>query len=156
MAKSINFAAIPVVSFAHLSNAKLVMVSPKPHYYVVEKYFLQNCLRCMTERIPVDQNWYRSKYPDVADAIEAGLVADARDHYVRHGYFEHRMPFAISVDTPWYLDRNADVREAVAQRHFSSAQEHFEVVGYREGRLPFEGFAIHGAPSTDNVEAAIR
>ena len=134
--------SIPIVSFANLSNAKIVRASSEPRYYVVEKFFLQNCLRCLTERIPFDEKWYLSKYPDVADAIRDGLVADARDHYAQHGYFEHRLPFRIVVESRWYLEQNTDVCQAVAQRHFLSAQEHFEAVGYREGRLPFEGFKL--------------
>jgi hypothetical protein len=144
---------LPIVTFADLSNAKIVMLSPKPPYYIVEKYFLQTCLRALTERIPFDEQWYLAKYPDVAGAIRHGKVQDAHEHYVQHGYFEHRMPFRISVNTPWYLNQNPDVRDAVAQRHFSSAQEHFELIGYREGRLPFEGFSLHSRPTSAPAES---
>jgi hypothetical protein len=134
--------ALPVVSFANLSSAKIVMASPKPDYYIVEKFFFQSCVRQLTQRIPLDEQWYLAKYPDVAAAIRNGAVADAQDHYFQHGYFENRMPYSIAVDATWYLEQNQDVREAVGRKQFSSAQEHFEVVGFREGRLPYPKFDL--------------
>jgi hypothetical protein len=144
--------AVPVVSFASLSNAKIVMASPKPEYYIVEKFFFQTCIRQLTHRIPLDEQWYLAKYPDVAAAIRNGAVADARDHYLQHGYFENRMPYSIAVDAKWYLEQHRDVHEAVARKQFSSAQEHFEVVGFREGRLPYPNFDLEH-PAGGGVEA---
>jgi hypothetical protein len=45
-----------------------------------------------------DEEWYLSKYPDVAIAIGAGRVKSALDHYVRHGKHEGRLPFP--ADSP--------------------------------------------------------
>jgi len=133
---------LPVYTFAQLANAKIVIESPKQQYFVVDKFFFRNCMRMITTRVPFDEEWYIKKYPDVAQAVTKGAVSSAHEHYIQHGYFEHRLPFRITVDGEWYLKQHPDVGEAVEKRLFSSAQHHFEIVGFREGRLPFPGFEI--------------
>jgi 2-polyprenyl-3-methyl-5-hydroxy-6-metoxy-1,4-benzoquinol methylase len=41
-----------------------------------------------------DENWYRLRYPDVAEAIARGQVSSAFEHYERHGREEGREPVA--------------------------------------------------------------
>jgi hypothetical protein len=74
--------------------------------------------------------------PDIAGAVEAGKVEDARLHYVGFGYFESRSGATPEVDEAWYLRTYSDVADAVAARSVGSAAEHFRVIGAAEGRSP--------------------
>ncbi|HVC59825.1 MAG TPA: hypothetical protein VND19_05610 [Acetobacteraceae bacterium] len=94
-------------------------------------------VRAMLSVIEVDEAWYLEKYPDVAEGIKAGKVASARQHFMHNGYFEGRLPFAITVDERWYLTENPGVADYIRAGRLGSGQQHFDHDGYREGRLPF-------------------
>ena len=94
-------------------------------------------LRRMIIGVEVDEAWYLEAYPDIADAIEKGVVKSARLHFVNDGYFEGRLPFPIQVDERYYLANNAGVADYVRKGMLTSGQQHFEENGYKEGRLPF-------------------
>jgi len=83
-----------------------------------------------------DEAWYRAGYPDVAEAIAAGIFRDARHHFVANGYFEGRAPFQHTLDDDYYLRTYPDVADGIQSGIFSSASEHFDRFGYAEGRLP--------------------
>jgi hypothetical protein len=93
-------------------------------------------IRTLLQGIEVDEAWYLSQYPDVADAIRNGVVPSAREHFLFDGYLEGRMPFQIQVDEAWYLEQNPGVAEFIARGELLSAQQHFNDNGYREGRRP--------------------
>ena len=86
------------------------------------------------KRFRLDEQWYLQKYPDVRDAIAKKMVKDAKEHFLRYGYFEHRLPYHIEVQESWYLDQYPDIRQAIEEEKFKSGQEHFEGIGFREGR----------------------
>ncbi len=94
-------------------------------------------LRQVIIGVEVNERWYLERYPDIADAIEKGLVKSARLHFVNDGYFEGRMPFPLHVDERYYLAQNAGVAEFVRKGMLGSGQQHFDENGYQEGRLPF-------------------
>jgi hypothetical protein len=79
---------------------------------------------------------YLRDNPDIAAAVKAGKVEDARLHYVGYGYFESRSGATPEVDDAWYLRTYPDVADAVATRLVGSAAEHFRVIGAAEGRSP--------------------
>ena len=93
-------------------------------------------IRTLLQGIEVDESWYLSQYPDVADAIRNGIVTSAKEHFLNDGYFEGRIPFLIAVDEAWYLEENPGVAEYIARGELLSAQQHFNDNGYREGRRP--------------------
>lgn len=95
-----------------------------------------DALRLLLAAMDNDENWYLVQNPDIAQAVEAGTIKSARQHFIEHGYFEGRPPFHIVVDEQWYLLQYPDVAESVRRGTVESAQRHFEVDGYREGRLP--------------------
>ncbi len=99
---------------------------------------MEGALRLLLPAVSVDELWYRRTYPDVAEAIDAGLFKSARDHFVQNGWFEGRRPYEIEVDEDWYLATYDDVAEGVETGEIASATEHFRRHGYREGRLPHE------------------
>ena len=94
-------------------------------------------IRTLLQGIEVDEAWYLRQYPDVAEAVDKGIVGSAKEHFLNDGYFEGRMPFPIKVDEKWYLEQNPGVAEYIARGELESAQQHFNDNGYREGRKPF-------------------
>ena len=128
--------------FATLLNEKRIIVSSKSTLMAIERHLLEQILVPTLAQIHVDDEWYRTRYPDIGDAIARNVVTDGKDHYVRFGYYEHRMPYFIQVDEPWYLDQYPDVREAVRREELPSAQAHFEGSGFAEGRFPFPNFSF--------------
>jgi hypothetical protein len=103
---------------------------------------LRALLTPLIELIHVDEGWYCSQYPDVADAISSGKVSSARDHYRISGYYEDRLPRAVSVDEQWYLTEYPDVAEAVATGRIYSGQHHFMTSGFQEGRRASDQWSL--------------
>jgi len=99
---------------------------------------LLDLLKRFLRAVPFDEAWYRRTYPDVEEAIRAGAYRSAKQHFVEHGYFEGRRPFALAVDEDWYLKTYPDVGESVKTGVVESALDHFERHGYEEGRVPGE------------------
>ncbi len=97
----------------------------------------QSVIRTLLAGIEVDEDWYLEQNPDIADAIKAGIVRSAKQHFVYDGYFEGRRPFPIRVDEAFYLAQYPEVAEAIREGRLESAQQHFDENGYREGRLPY-------------------
>jgi hypothetical protein len=93
-------------------------------------------IRRLLKAVPVDERWYRTAYPDVAEAIANATVASAADHYIKLGYVDGRLPFEIAVDEKWYVSRYVHVRAELNRGAATSAQDHFMRMGYREGCRP--------------------
>jgi hypothetical protein len=129
-------------SYATLCNLKKVLPSATTDYFAVENHLFYELMSLFLADVRVDEEWYLEKHPDLKEAIAKGAVSGARDHFLRFGFYEHRMPYRIEVDEGWYLATYPDVAEAVRKELFASGQEHFETTGYGEGRLPFANFAL--------------
>lgn len=114
------------------------------HYVELPETKLLELLRVLLAKVKVDEDWYLATYADVASAVRSGELLSAREHFIRAGYFENRMPRMIKVDESWYISEYPDVHAAVKAGAFRSGQQHFEVNGYREGRLPSEGWSLLG------------
>jgi hypothetical protein len=116
---------------------KLNMSSVKGEVWASAKYSdIEDIIRMYLYGTNVDEDWYVSNYPDVAEAIKSGVYASAKAHFVSHGYFEGRIPFPMNVDEGWYLKSYEDIAGAVKEGKIASAQAHFSEFGYAEGRLP--------------------
>jgi hypothetical protein len=83
-----------------------------------------------------DPAWYRSVYPDVAEAVDRGQIGSEIMHFAEGGYREGRLPCALETDEDWYVQYNADVEAAIAGGTVASAHAHYNQVGYFEGRAP--------------------
>ncbi len=129
-------------TFATLVNNKVVVLPKDASHYQVEQYFFQDCMADLLSKVKVDEAWYLSAYPDVGRALADGVVPDCKTHFIRFGYYEHRMPYRIEVDEKWYLKVYPDIEKAVERRSFASGQAHFDQFGYREGRLPYANFSL--------------
>jgi hypothetical protein len=129
-------------SYATFINLRKVVPSATTGYFAVESHLFYQLMSLFLADVRVDEDWYLAKHPDLKEAIAKGEVTGARDHFLRFGFYEHRMPHEIDVDEDWYQATYPDVAEAVRNNVFASGQEHFETSGYREGRLPFANFAL--------------
>lgn len=105
---------------------------------LISQESLVQAVKLLLRGIDVDEAWYVTTYPDIAEAIEIGAVKSAKNHFIENGYFEGRLPFELSVDEDWYLRTYPDVAEGVTRGDFRSAKDHFQNFGYKEGRLPAE------------------
>ena len=74
--------------------------------------------------------WYLRHNPDVAAAVEAGLI-DAKTHFEQYGRLEGRAPGPL-FDPERYLNENPDVRMAVANG-LTTAYDHFPNTGSKKG-----------------------
>src|SRR5579872_2596421 len=81
------------VPFATLMGADLVLPSPSPMYFMVDKNLLIHCMSDFVRRIYFDESWNLTAYPDVAEAVRANSVGSAHEHFTRFGYFENRLPY---------------------------------------------------------------
>lgn len=133
---------MPHDTYAALINKKLVVPSQKTSYVAIERGFFEEIFFGVVARIHVDESWYLAQSPDVKDAIGRGEFESASEHFVKVGYYEHRMPYEIDVDEVWYLDNYEDIAAAVDQKVFPSGRAHFYQLGYREGRFPHPNFAL--------------
>jgi len=133
--------ADPFGSMASLQTLGLLVPEGNTHFRV-ERNFLIALMAKKLATIKFDEAWYLSKYPDVKDAVKRGIIPSGREHYVAHGFYEHRMPTAIHVNEKWYLETYADVAEAIRAGIYKTAQGHFDLAGFREGRLPFANFRL--------------
>lgn len=84
-----------------------------------------------------NESWYLRSYPDVAAAVDAGVI-DARTHFELYGMNEGRAPGPL-FNPQFYLAQNPDVAAAVEQGLFT-AYEHFVNYGMAEGRSPVAYF----------------
>lgn len=85
--------------------------------------------------VRVDEDWYLKQYPHLAEALKAGDIKSARNHFVHSGYFEGRLPCEPELDEKWYLTEYPDVAEGIARGEIQSARDHYLEHGYAEGRF---------------------
>lgn len=88
----------------------------------------------LVEKQCIDESWYQENNPDVAGAIMAKDIASCRDHFIRTGYFEGRLPAPLAYDEAWYLGRYPDVATAVRNGDIPDGKTHYLQSGWREGR----------------------
>ena len=117
------------------------------HYVELLEARLIDLLQALLARVDVDENWYLAAYADVAGAVKRGELKSGREHYIRSGYFENRLPGPIRVDEGWYLNEYPDVSGAIKSGAFKNGQQHFERNGFKEGRLPALGWSLLGQAS---------
>lgn len=102
-----------------------------------------------------DEQWYLSNNPDVAEAVEAGVMT-AQQHFEQFGVVEGRSPSPL-FDAAYYLAQNEDVAHAVAFG-LTTPYEHFSQHGHLEGRsaspyFDVETYLAQNPDVADAVEA---
>jgi hypothetical protein len=125
-----------------MKNRNIIVPSNTAGHFSVEQHFFFDVMERILTDIHFDEDWYLAKHPDVRDAIKRGVVKSARHHYLRFGFYEDRIPYAIEVSEKWYIEAYPDVKEAIEKGIYKSGQAHFELAGYREGRMPHANFEL--------------
>lgn len=77
-----------------------------------------------------NEEFYLSRYPDVAASVRSGTFNSGYDHYQLYGKQEGRAFF----DEEFYLRENTDVLSAVRSGQFASGYQHYKLHGQAEGR----------------------
>jgi Ca2+-binding RTX toxin-like protein len=91
----------------------------------------------------IDEEWYLANNPDVAQAVEQGVLESGAQHFQLRGQLEGRQPNPVSdnlgngFSENAYLDRYADVRAAVVNGSFASGYQHYQLAGRAEGRMGY-------------------
>ena len=81
-----------------------------------------------------DSSYYLDQYPDVAEAVQNGVIESAEAHWEMYGADEGRNPNAI-FNTEEYLAANPDVAE-----NGINPLDHFLMYGAAEGRAPSDAY----------------
>ncbi len=97
---------------------------------------LLEIIKLLLGGVSFDEKWYLTKYPDVGEAVAAGVFHSGHHHFVEVGYFEGRYPREFEVDEKWYVATYPDVAEGIKKGKIKSARQHFNEHGYDEGRRP--------------------
>lgn len=96
---------------------------------------LKAILVAAASSLPFDEAFYRSTYPDLRDAHEAGDISDLRTHFIESGYFEGRIGSKPDVNEQFYKETYPDVANAIANGDVESAFDHYMRAGAFEGRF---------------------
>ena len=102
----------------------------------IDAKLVKALLRTIVECAPFSEQFYLETYPDIAEAYAAGGIADLKQHYVEHGYFEGRIGAPVDVDEEYYANHNEDVVAAMTRGNLESITQHYQQSGYAEGRIP--------------------
>jgi len=89
----------------------------------------------LAARIPFDEAFYGSTYPDVADAVRRGQIPSLHHHFCSTGFFEGRKPGLPHVDKGWYLRQYEDLNSAFSAGALRDAAKHFIETGQYENRV---------------------
>ena len=132
------------MQYAHVKNMVVTGTDAGGNATVTmpAEMFRQLLATALRSKGALDEQFYMTINADIRDAVKAGKIASAAEHYHTTGYFEDRMPKKLIVDERYYLDQNPDVAAAIRKGVIKSAQEHFEFAGFREGRLPYREFSL--------------
>jgi hypothetical protein len=91
----------------------------------------------LARSIPVDQEFYFAKHPDIEQAWKSGEIASAAHHFVEHGFYEGRLPCNVVIDEDDYLQRYPDVAEGLETGLIESATDHWIRFGRFEKRTAY-------------------
>jgi hypothetical protein len=96
---------------------------------------LREILMVVVSKLPFDEEFYLSTYPDLRAACDRGDISDPKTHFVEVGYFEGRFGAKPNVDEEFYKETYPDVAEAITNNDVESALEHYMRAGAVEGRF---------------------
>jgi len=102
----------------------------------VDASLVKHLLVLLAATAPFDESFYRSAYPDLAEAKDRGEIADLHRHFVEAGFLEGRFGRDPRVDTEFYVGLYPDVAKVIEAGGLRSASEHYLHAGAAEGRAP--------------------
>jgi len=114
------------------------LVAAQPEHVSVNAQTLRVLLQFVALAADFDEAYYLAENPDLAAALESGLITDARLHYVQAGFFEGRRASKLNIDQAWYRKIYPDVDAAIREGVIASPESHFAERGEIEWRAPNE------------------
>jgi GT2 family glycosyltransferase/glycosyltransferase involved in cell wall biosynthesis len=148
-------------AFRHLYREEYPETETLSDYELFEFYLTNRVDEALSPNGVFNEKIYRARYPDVAEAVEAGHQHSGIVHFLAHGAYEVRSnlpgpggpspgwesiwiktgqkglaPVVWWFDESFYLSVYPDVHELVRRSVVKSGLEHFLVLGFAEGRLP--------------------
>ena len=102
----------------------------------IDARLLRALLQALVAGAPFSEAFYRTTYPDVAQAHASGQIPDLHKHFIEAGFFEGRMGASPDVDEGFYTRTYRDVGDAVQSGDLPSGAEHYLRSGAAEGRVP--------------------
>lgn len=102
----------------------------------IDARLLRALIQGVAAAAPFSEQFYLATYPDVAEAVATGDIADARRHFTEVGFLEGRFGAPPPVDEAFYTAKYEDVAQAIAQADVTSGADHYMRAGAAEGRLP--------------------
>ncbi|MFO7031802.1 phosphodiesterase [Limnospira fusiformis CCALA 023] len=81
------------------------------------------------------ESFYLANNPDVAQAVDLGVISSGFEHFIESGQFQVRQPTPL-YDELYYLTTNPDVAALVNVGAIASGFQHFINFGQRERRNP--------------------
>jgi hypothetical protein len=96
----------------------------------------------VTQLFDFDEIWYLNQYPDVARAVENGIMGSGFDHYIAHGRVEGRSPNGNKpeptevFDAAWYGKTYLLVPQEVDATDAAALEQHYKDIGRHRGYLP--------------------
>ncbi len=106
------------------------------HKVAIDAPVLRRIIQAAIAAMPFSAEFYRTAYPDIAAAADAGQIVDLHQHFVQTGYFEGRAGHPVAVDDAYYTGSHPDVAEAIARGDVAGAGAHYLGTGAAEGRVP--------------------
>jgi hypothetical protein len=102
----------------------------------IDARLLRAILQALIAHAPFSESFYKTTYPDVAEAHEAGQIPDLHKHFIESGFFEGRLGASPDVDEDFYASTYRDVGRAVENGDVRSGADHYLRSGAAEGRVP--------------------
>ena len=84
--------------------------------------------------VEFDESWYLKAYPDIAQAIRAGIESSGLSHYLKFGRAEGRLPYLF--DPTWYASTYPGVAEEAGGTEAHLLYRHFRSIGAPRGYRP--------------------
>ena len=106
-------------------------------YYILTNLRLEEGFKLSDYKRKINEDFYLSRYPDVAKAVKNKEFENGYHHYIQCGKKEGRQPVPpipsnfIEGD---YLELNPDVAKAVKNKQFVSGAHHYMIYGWKDNR----------------------
>lgn len=107
-------------------------------YGIANKEFNINVIKEEEEMITFNEEFYLNTYKDIKDAVKKGAFKSGKEHYLKFGRQEKRLPIPqvpSSYNEGIYRLANSDVDKAIRNSDYNNGVEHFVQFGYKENRL---------------------
>lgn len=101
----------------------------------VSAAFLRFLISELVRPARFDRDWYAARYEDIQVGQSSGNIPSPHEHYIKHGYFERRLPHSLSIDPDWYWRHYRDLTYTYDPSELGALRGHLLHHGWWEGRV---------------------